>query len=89
VTQRAVVDRLILLAADSLASPEVRAMADLKLSDLRTRARDDSRSAGGPTMSVEERAHLLAIATDLTQWLDRREIPRLTLALIAPPGDPF
>ena len=91
VTQRAVVDRLILLAADSLASPEARAMADLKLTELRARARaggqEDGR--GGAVGSAEERAHLLAIATDLAQWLDRREIPKLTAALLAPPGDPF
>jgi hypothetical protein len=86
VSQRAVIDRLILLAADSLASPEARAMADLKLTDLRTRA---SSSAPGPEASVEERAHLAAVVRDLTQWLERREIPKLTLALLAPPGDPF
>jgi hypothetical protein len=91
VTQRAVVDRLILLAADSLASPEARAMADLKLTELRARARagGQEEGRGASAGSAEERAHLLAIATDLAQWLDRREIPKLTAALLAPPGDPF
>ncbi len=89
VTQRAVVDRLILLAADSLASPDARAMADLKLTELRARARAAGQEGQGLAPSVEDRAHWLAIATDLTQWLDRREIPRLTAALLAPPGDPF
>ena len=84
VAQRAVIDRLILLAADTAASPESRAMADLKLTELRPVAVARSR-AGSP----EDRAHWLAIATDFAQWLDRREIPKSTRALLAPPGDPF
>jgi hypothetical protein len=35
------------------------------------------------------RAHWLSIASDFTRWLDRRELPKPTPALQAPPGDPF
>lgn len=83
VSQRAVTDRLILLAADSVAAPEVRAIVEVKLADLRTLAR--GRAIG----SVDERAHWLAIARDITRWIENREVPKLTPALVAPPGDPF
>ena len=83
VAQRAVTDRLILIAADSLAAPEVRAIAEVKLADLRTSAR--GRAVG----SLDERAHWLAIARDIDRWIEHREVPRLTPALVAPPGDPF
>ena len=83
-TQRSVVDRLILLAADSVASPEVRGIVELKLSELRSRAR--SRGSAG---TVDERAHWLAIARDIDRWTENREVPSLTPSLIAPPGDPF
>ncbi|HYC51687.1 MAG TPA: zinc-dependent metalloprotease [Gemmatimonadaceae bacterium] len=83
-TQRAVVDRMILLAADSLASPEVRGIVELKLAELRSRAR--ARSATG---TVEERAHWMAISRDIDRWTENREVPSLTPSLIAPPGDPF
>jgi len=86
VAQRAVADRLLLLAADSEAAPEVRAMAELKLVELRPSAVAMSRSA---VKGEEERAHWLAIATDFGQWLDKRQLPSLTRALVAPPGDPF
>jgi hypothetical protein len=86
VAQRAVADRLLLLAADSAAAPEVRAMAELKLVELRPSAVAMSRSA---VKGEEERAHWLAIATDFGQWLDKRQLPSLTRALVAPPGDPF
>jgi hypothetical protein len=84
VTQRSVADRLILLAADSAAAPEVRAIAELKLTELRTLARGKSGIGG-----VDERAQWSAIARDIDRWLERRELPRLTPALVAPPGDPF
>ena len=84
VTQRAIVDRLILLAADSLASPEVRGIVELKLAQLSTQAR----SRGG-TGTVEERAHWQAVARDIQRWTENREVPRLTPSLTAPPGDPF
>jgi hypothetical protein len=83
VTQRALTDRLILLAADSVAAPEVRAIAEVKLAELRSLAR--GRAIG----ALEERAHWLAIARDIERWLEHREVPRLTPALVAPPGDPF
>jgi hypothetical protein len=83
-TQRSVVDRLILLAADSVASPEVRGIVELKLSELRSRAR--SRGSSG---TVDERAHWLAIARDIDRWTENREVPSLTPSLVAPPGDPF
>jgi hypothetical protein len=84
VTQRAVVDRLIMLAADSGAAPDVRAMAQFKLTDLLARARGQANSG-----SVEQRAHFTSIASDLTRWIDRRELPALSPALRPPPGDPF
>ena len=83
-TQRSVVDRLILLAADSLASPEVRGIVELKLAELRIRAR--TRGAAG---TVEDRAHWLAIARDIDRWTENREVPSMTPSLNAPPGDPF
>jgi len=27
--------------------------------------------------------------TDFTRWIDKHELPKLSLAGIAPPGDPF
>jgi len=85
VTQRVVANKLLLLAADSEATPEVRAMAELKLADLRTRAR--VRFAAAKT--DEERAHWLSIVNDFTRWIDKRELPKLSLSPVAPPGDPF
>lgn len=84
VAQRAVTDRLILLAADSAAAPEVRAIVDLKLAGLMTEAR--TRASAG---AFEQRAHWSAIARDTERWLRDGEIPALTPALPAPPGDPF
>jgi hypothetical protein len=84
VAQRAVADRLLLLAADKEAAPEVRAIVELKMDALRKRAR--SLAGAG---SVPERAHWLAIAADFTRWLERQELPTPTPALRAPPGDPF
>ena len=84
VAQRSVADRLLLLAADKDAAPEVRAVVDFKLDQLRRRAR--SLSASG---SESERAHWMAIAGDLTRWIERQELPTPTPALRPPPGDPF
>ena len=84
VTQRALSDRLILLAADSVAAPEVRAIAELKLGELRTLAR-----ARGASGTVAARAHWNAIARDIDRWVEHGEVPKLTPALVAPPGDPF
>jgi hypothetical protein len=35
------------------------------------------------------RAHWAAIAGDFQRWIERRELPAPTPALVAPPGDPF
>ncbi len=84
VAQRAVADRLLLLAADKEAAPEVRALVELKMDALRKRAL--SLSSSGSDM---ERAHWAAIAADFKRWLERQELPTPTPALRAPPGDPF
>ena len=84
VTQRAVIDRLIQLAADSTAAPEVRSIVELKLGELRAISR--TRVAGG---TVEARAHWASIGRDIERWIEHREIPAFTPALVAPPGDPF
>ena len=84
VAQRAVADRLLLLASDKEAAPEVRALVELKMDALRKRAK--SLSASGQDM---ERAHWAAISADFTRWLERQELPSPTPALRAPPGDPF
>jgi hypothetical protein len=84
VMQRAVADRLLLLAADKEAAPDVRAIVELKMDALRRRAR--TLSASG---SVPERAHWMAIAGDFTRWIERHELPTPTPALRPPPGDPF
>lgn len=84
VTGRAVADRLLALAADREASPEVRAQVEYQIA----RLRDDARSRAR-TGDVATRAHWSAIAGDFTRWLDRRELPAPTPALVAPPGDPF
>jgi hypothetical protein len=85
VAQRAVADRLLLLAADDQASPEVRAMAELEISELRPLAQTRTRAGA----SAADRAHWMAIASDFTRWLERRELPKPTPSLVAPPGDPF
>jgi hypothetical protein len=84
VAQRAVADRLLTLAADTSAAPEVRAVAEFEIGRLRPDAA--RRAQGGDTMT---RAHWAAIAGDLARWIDRRELPAPTPALVAPPGDPF
>jgi hypothetical protein len=84
VAQRAVADGLLALAANDDAAPDVRAMADYKIGLLRREASRKSQ-AGTP----ESVAHWQAIAGDLTRWVERRELPKPTPALVAPPGDPF
>ena len=84
VTQRAVADRLLLLAADADALPEVRAVAEYEIGRLRSVA--FRKAALGDTMN---RAHWASIAGDFTRWIERRELPKPTPALLAPPGDPF
>jgi hypothetical protein len=84
VAQRAVVDRLLLLAADKEAAPEVRSLVELKMASLRARSRALASGA-----DEQRRAHWTAIASDLNRWLERQELPDPTPALRAPPGDPF
>jgi hypothetical protein len=84
VAQRAVVDRMLLLAADKEAAPEVRSLIELKMNSLRARSRALSSSG-----DEERRAHWASIAADLNRWLERKELPSPTPALRAPPGDPF
>ena len=85
VTQRVVADKLLMLAADSEAAPQVRAMAEFKVTELRNRARSKQTAAS----SDEERAHWLAIYNDFGRWVEKRELPAFTRSLVAPPGDPF
>jgi len=84
VAQRAVADRLLLLAADKEAAPEVRAIVEYKMDQLRRRAR--SLSTGGREL---DRAHWMSIAGDFNRWIERQELPTPSPALRAPPGDPF
>jgi hypothetical protein len=85
VSQRVVADKLLMLAADPAAAPEVRAMAELKVADLRATARAKYSAAKGDDV----RAHWLSIADDFTRWIEKRELPKFSPSLIAPPGDPF
>jgi hypothetical protein len=84
VTQRAVADRLLTLAADSNAGPEVRAMAEYKIAELLQRARTQERAG-----SIEQRAHYASLVGDFVRWIERRELPTPSPALRPPPGDPF
>lgn len=85
VTQRAVGDRLMMLAADKEASPEVRAIADFELARLRTAALAKTAA----TTDDGVKAHWQSIAADIKRWLERGELPTPTPALRPPPGDPF
>lgn len=84
VAARAVADRLLALAADRDAAPEVRAMADFKIGQLQPKARLLSQAG-----SDAARAHWQSIAGDFRRWTERQELPAPTRALVAPPGDPF
>jgi len=84
VTGRAVADRLLALAADTAAAPEVRAMADFKIASLSALARLRAR-----TGSEASRADWNAIAGDFARWTERRTLPAPSPALEPPPGDPF
>ncbi|HET7583947.1 MAG TPA: zinc-dependent metalloprotease [Gemmatimonadaceae bacterium] len=84
VTQRAFADRLLALAADHNATPEVRALAELRIAALQPVA--EARARGGAPLA---RAHWASIAADMRRWIERRELPAPTPALPLPPGDPF
>lgn len=88
VTQRAVAERLLVLAADASAAAEVRAMADYKVTALRGVALAKAKAAGATDRGVVA-AHWQALATDIGRWQEKRELPALTRVLVAPPGDPF
>lgn len=85
VTQRAVAEKLLMLAADADAAPQVRAMAELKIADLRARARTKQSTA----KVDDDRALWLSIVNDFGRWIDKRELPKFSTPSIAPPGDPF
>lgn len=85
VTRRAVAEKLLMLASDAEAAPQVRAMAELKIADLRARARSKQSAA----RNDDDRALWLSIVTDFGRWIDRRELPKFSTPPIAPPGDPF
>lgn len=85
VAQRAVADGLMTLAADKNAAPEVRGIVDLKLAELQAFAQ----RAGATSLSVDTKAHALAVAADIKRWLERRELPSPSPALRATPSDPF
>lgn len=85
VTQRAVSDRLILLAADKDASPDVRAIAAFELGRLRTAAGQKAAASTGD----DGRAHWLALADDIRRYQEKGEVPVLTQIVRTPPGDPF
>ncbi|HEX2779679.1 MAG TPA: zinc-dependent metalloprotease, partial [Gemmatimonadaceae bacterium] len=85
VAQRAVADRLLALAADQDASPDARAGAELAIARLRPVAL----ARAGERGASAAQAHWAAIAGDFARWIDRRELPKPTPALVAPPGDPF
>lgn len=76
---------MLMLAADTTAAPDVRAMAELKITALRRVAAERARRRG-PAVS---QAHWMAMAGDLARWVDRREPLHVTQPLEAPPGDPF
>ncbi len=86
--QRAVAERLVQLAADATAASVVRAMAEYKLAALRTVALARAKAAGAAERGATA-AHWQSVAADIARWQDRRELPPLTRALVAPPGDPF
>ena len=83
--QRALVARLLALAADQDAAPDVTAQAEEMLGQLRTEAVGRSTAAAS---SREARAHFAAIASDITHWKTDRALPEAP-PLPAPPGDPF
>jgi hypothetical protein len=84
IAARAVVDRMLELAADRQGDQQVRDLLALKLDELAARA--NRAAASG---SIEARAHHRGIAREITRWLEGGELPVPTPALPAPPFDPF
>ena len=86
VTQRAVADRLL----DARRRHERGARSARRWRSTRSarlRAVRAARARG--RASTMSRAHWASIAGDFTRWIERRELPKPTPALVAPPGDPF
>ena len=85
VTQRTVADRLVLLAADKEAAPAVRAIVEFEL----VRLRDAAAARATAATNDGAKAHWLAIAQMIARYQEKGEVPPITPALTAPPGDPF
>jgi len=92
--ERALFDRLLILAADSAAAPDVRGHAALALRRLATLA--ETRAAVPPVTvrgtvasGVEVRAHYRAMADDAAAWLTRGVRPARPSAPLPPLGEPF
>ncbi|MCC7194255.1 MAG: zinc-dependent metalloprotease [Gemmatimonadaceae bacterium] len=85
VTQRAVSDRLILLTADSAASPEVRAIASFEL----TRLADAAAQKVAGAADDASKAHWQSIADDIRRYREKGVVPALSPVLYVPPGDPY
>ncbi len=83
-TARVLVDRLLALAADRDASPEVRAIVEYRLRWLAERADGTSRASRDAVRAPWE-----AIARDIRRWLERREVTQPPPALRLPQYDPF
>jgi Met-zincin/Domain of unknown function (DUF5117) len=83
--QRVYADRLLALAADTAAAPDVRAATELTLAGLRRDAQARGKAAGIP---LEARAHWQALASDIAAWERDRRQPTAQ-PLPPPPGDPF
>jgi hypothetical protein len=83
--QRVYADRLLTLAADTAAAPDVRAAAELTL---RTLGREAEARGTATGARFEARAHWRALAADIAAWQRDRRLPSAR-PLPAPPGDPF
>lgn len=84
-TQRAVADRLVLLAADKESSPEVAAIAEFEIARLRAEATAKATAA----TTDDAKAQWRAIASVFARYIEKGELPTLIPALKPPPGDPF
>lgn len=85
VTGRAVVDRLLTLAADTDVDQDVRDIVEFSLAAFGAEAARHGEAAA----PVEVQAHWRAISNDIARWLERRELPSPRPVLPPPPFDPF
>ena len=84
VTQRVVLDRMMDLAADGSASPDVRAQAAAALGELRTKL------GSVATGDAASRAHVQAARRDLAEFFERPEVRKTRHPPVAaPPGRPI